>query len=130
MPRVVRICVVAVVLVLVALPASASATSGSEPEATASKACKLSTREQSKLGTTYVLSLRVRGTSCANGKKVVKAFHRCRRNSGGRKGRCRRKVLGYKCTERRSNVISTQFDSKATCKRSGREVSHKYTQNT
>ena len=129
MPRVVRICVVAVVLVLVALPASAYAAS-SAPEASASKACKLSTREQSKLGTTYVLTLRVRGTSCANGKKVVKAFHACRRKAGGRKGRCRSKVLGYKCSERRSNVISTQFDSKATCKRSGREVSHKYTQNT
>ena len=138
MPRQLSIYVVALSLVLIALPASAAAapssgtqaSASSEPEANASRACSLSRREQSNLGTTYVYTLRVSGTTCANGKKVVRAYHACRRRNGGRDGRCRSTVFGYRCSERRSNVIRTQYDARAGCKKSGREISHRYTQNT
>jgi hypothetical protein len=43
----------------------------------------------------------VSGTSCSNGKRLVRAFDRCRH---GKAGRCAR-VLGYRCTEHRFDRI-------------------------
>lgn len=118
----------AAALILTLLPAGAPA--DSSPEATAARKCSLTARQQRNLGATYVLTLRVSGTSCANGRKVVKAFHRCRFRNGGRDGRCRSRVYGYRCEERRFNKISSQYDARARCKKSGREIFHIYTQNT
>ena len=119
-----------VAAVVVAAFPSVSAGAGSGPHAEAARGCKLTRSEQDRLGTTYVISLRVSGTTCANGKKVVKAYHRCRNRNGGRDGRCRSRVFGYRCSERRLNVIPSQYDARARCKRTGREVFHKYTKNT
>jgi hypothetical protein len=83
-----------------------------------------------KLGTTYVTSLKVQHVSCARGKSVVKAFNACRRANGGLKGRCEKRVLGYRCTEKRGNSIPTQYSSKATCKSATRTVRFAYTQYT
>jgi hypothetical protein len=83
-----------------------------------------------KLGTTYVTSLKVQHVSCAKGKSVVKAFNACRRANGGLKGRCEKRVLGYRCTEKRGNSIPTQYSSKATCKSTTRTVRFDYTQYT
>jgi hypothetical protein len=82
-----------------------------------------------KLGTTYVTSLKVEGISCTGGKKVVRAYHACRRASGGVKGRCTRRVLGFRCSERR-NGIPTQFSARVTCRDGGRAVRFAYTQFT
>ena len=122
------IAALAVALTLAALPAGAPADPA--PQATAAKKCHLTSRQQRSLGTTYVLTLRLSGTTCANGRKVVKAYHRCRHANGGRDGRCRSRVFGYRCEERRFNKIPSQYDSRARCKKSGREVFHIYTQNT
>lgn len=124
-----RAILVALALTLAALaPATALAdSSDAAPQAQAAKGCSIKGKEQ-KLGATYVYTLRVKGTSCANGKTVLKAYHSCRKNGKGK--RCRKKVKGYKCSERRSNVISTQYDAKVTCKKGGRAVSFTYTQNT
>ena len=51
---------------VLALPASAQAAT-----------CNISGKER-KLGTTYVLSLTVKGVSCKTGESFVKSFHRCR----------------------------------------------------
>ncbi|HEV2723392.1 MAG TPA: hypothetical protein VGV10_02070 [Thermoleophilaceae bacterium] len=112
------------------MPLSAGAT-GSEdaPRAGASRGCNIR-GQQDNLGATYVINLRVSGTSCRNGKRVVKTFHSCRRRAGGRDGRCRSRVLGYRCSERRLNVIPSQYDARVRCKKPGREVFHRYTQNT
>jgi hypothetical protein len=119
----------AVALLLVALPAGAPADPA--PQATAAKKCSLTSKQQrGGLGATYVLTLRVSGTRCSYGRKVVKGFHACRKRNGGRDGRCRSRVFGYKCEERRFNKIASQYDSRARCKKSGREVFHIYTQNT
>ena len=42
--------------------------------------------------------------------------------------KCRRRVLGYSCSERRFNEIRTQYDSKVTCRKGSRVVRHSYTQ--
>ena len=83
-----------------------------------------------KLGTTYVTSLKVSHVSCTAAKRVVKAFHACRREAGGVKGRCEKRVRGYRCTERRGDTIPTQFSAKVTCKRSPRSIRFSYTQYT
>jgi hypothetical protein len=61
---------------------------------------------------------------------VVKAFHKCRRANGGLKGHCAKRVLGYRCTEKRGDSIPTQYAAKATCKSSSKTVRFAYTQYT
>lgn len=101
---------------------------GHVTRAQAATTCDLS-KDGRKLGTSYVTSLKAQGTSCARAKKVVKAFNACRRASGGVKGRCTKRVLGYRCTETRMS-IPTEFDAKATCKAGSRVVRFRYTQLT
>jgi hypothetical protein len=112
---------------LIVLPAGAPA--DPEPQAVAAKKCGLTSKQQRRLGATYVLTIRVSGTSCRRGRRIVKAYHECRFRRGGRDGRCG-SFSGYRCEERRFNKIASQYDARARCKKGGREVFHIYTQNT
>jgi hypothetical protein len=107
------------VLIVAVLPGSAAA----GPIAQASKRCGVGSGRG--YGTTYLLKLSVQGTSCARGKDVVRAFHACR---PGKAGRCRHRVLGYSCSERRFNKSRVSYDSHVTCRNGGRIVKHDYTQ--
>lgn len=132
MPRLARTCVLlAVLAMLAALPETASAgDGGGTPEAQSARGCGLSTSQQRSFRpTAYVIRLHARGTSCRRAKRLVRAYHRCRARRGGRRGRCPR-VRGYRCRERRFDSISTQFNSRVSCRRGGRRVSHLYQQNT
>lgn len=81
-------------------------------------------------GSGYFTSLKTTGVSCATGRKVALAHHRCRTEGKGRRGRCTRRVLRYRCTETRQS-ISTEFNSRVTCKRgTTRKVVFTYQQNT
>lgn len=100
-----------------------------DASAAAPTTCRLSTSEQRSLGPTYVTLLRVTGTSCAGGKTLVRAFHRCRRSNGGVSGRCRTPVRGFACTEKRGS-IPTQLSGKVTCTKGKVLVLHTYTQFT
>jgi hypothetical protein len=71
----------------------------------------------------------VKGTSCASGKSLVRAFNACRHSSGGARGHCNRRVNGYKCSESRSG-IKVQYDSRTACVNGSRKVNFRYTQNT
>ncbi len=106
------------VLLLLALPSTSSAAT-----------CSVRGEER-KFGPTYVTKLTVARVSCTTGKRLVRAYYRCRVASGGADGRCRKRVLGYSCRERRTNVISTQFDATVSCRSGSRRVVHKYTQFT
>ena len=79
-------------------------------------------------GEGYFTSLTVRETTCATGKRLVLAYYRCRIENGP-KGRCRRSVLGYRCSERR-NSIPTQISARVTCTAGRRTIKHSYEQNT
>jgi hypothetical protein len=93
--------------------------------------CKLTTHDQRHLGASYVTSLAVRRTSCAMGKKVTLAFNRCRTAKGKPQGKCKHRVLRYKCTEKRYDAVpGVQYSSKVTCVRGGKRVFSTYTQNT
>jgi hypothetical protein len=79
-------------------------------------------------GSGYFLTLKTQHVGCKTGKKVTLAHYRCRVEHG-KKGHCKRKVLGYRCTEQRQ-AIATEFNSKVTCKRGAKRVIYKYQQNT
>jgi hypothetical protein len=111
---------------LLVVPAAAQAAEG--PEAIAAKSCSLAGKTRS-LGPTYTTALSVRNVSCRKGRALVKAYYDCRIDNGGRKGRCGA-VSGYSCSERRYDVIPTQFSATATCKKGDKKVVHKYTQFT
>ena len=124
---------IATALALLALfagvSASASGREVSSPSARASSTrCNISGDER-KLGPTYVTSLRVKGVSCRTGRRVVRAYYRCRIRNGGRRGRCTSPVLRFRCTERRES-ISTEFDARVRCSRGASRVWHNYTQFT
>lgn len=92
--------------------------------ASAARSCSIGNSRD--YGTTYVTSIKVAGTSCANGRTVIRAFHRCR---PGKAGYCSSRVYGYRCRESRYNRSRTQYDSLVTCsKAGGRRVWHRYTQ--
>ncbi len=97
----------------------------------AATSCKISPSAARHMGPTYVTSIKVTGTSCANAIKVTKAYQSCHLKHGT-KGRCSTKVLGYSCTDRRpaDESIPTQFTGHVTCKRGGARVTHVYQQNT
>jgi hypothetical protein len=105
---------------LLALAPGASAA----PAAVASKACKVG--DSRSYGTTYVLSISVRGTSCRAGRRLIRAFHACR---PGKSGHCGH-VNGYSCSESRYDKIKTQYSSRVTCRKGDNVVKHTYTQFT
>ncbi len=105
------------VLALLVVPTAASAAS-----------CSVRGQER-KFGPTYVTKITVTSVSCTSAKRLVRAYYRCRVANGGKDGRCRR-VSGYTCSERRTNVISTSYDSRVTCRNGSRRVVHDYQQFT
>ena len=114
-----RLCLpFALFLVLLILPSGAHAAS-----------CSLKGKERT-LGPTYTTKLTVKGTSCRSGQRFVRAYYKCRKANGGTDGRCRKRVGGYACRERRTNVIRTQFDASVSCRKGKRRINHRYTQFT
>jgi hypothetical protein len=121
----------------VAALATAALAAPSGSVAASSKICKLSVSASEHLGPSYVLyaagkgGYKVSGTSCATGKKVIKAFHSCRYKHG-KSGKCTSKVSGYKCTEKRPAALSipTEFTGNVTCKSGSKRVIHTYQQST
>ena len=111
-------------VVIAATAAALSSGAAAAPLASSAAAKKCSVGDSRSYGTTYVLSISVSGTSCRNGRKLVRAFHACR---PGKSGKCP-SVKGYSCSERRFNKSKTSYDSKVTCRNGGKVVKHLYTQ--
>jgi hypothetical protein len=120
----------AAALALTALIAGTGATAGAAG-GVAKKSCHLTPHQQRHMGASYVTSLSVQGTSCAKGRKVTKAFHKCRHQNGGADGHCHSSVMGFSCSEDRYDVLQgVQYSSHVTCKDGGKRVKSTYTQNT
>jgi hypothetical protein len=96
-------------------------------------ACDISGKQQD-LGASYVTALKVQGVSCAKGEKVIKAYHRCRHESGGPAGNCGSTLLGFKCKDgKRTGVPNVQYNATAKCHKvtnASKRVKSSYTQNT
>jgi hypothetical protein len=95
----------------------------------AQRSCSLSPRDQRPPGGTpaYDLTVSVRNASCATGVNVMKAFHRCRTETGSR---CARKLLRtWSCSGRRTSAPPT-FLGTFTCRSGGGRVNSSYRQDT
>jgi hypothetical protein len=112
-----------VLAVLAATLAALTPGAAAGPVASAA-AKKCGVGDSRSYGTTYVLTIHVSGTSCRNGRKLIRAYHACR---PGKAGKCP-SVKGYSCSERRYNKSKTSYDSDVTCRKSGKTVKHTYTQ--
>ena len=124
---------VLVALGLVLALGAATGTAAAAPDngtTIASKGCNLSADEARSLGASYVYPLKVRNTGCSKGKKVAKAFNQCRKDHGGADGRCRSRVLGFKCDEGKRTSSPTQYSAHVVCKNGDKKVVFDYTQNT
>lgn len=111
----------AAALLTLAAPTAAPARSPDGPAAAASKTCKVGNSRG--YGTTYVRWIRATHTSCKRAKRVIRAFHACRKGARGKCGH----VGGWSCSENR-NFGRGSFDSTATCRNGGKVVKHGYTQ--
>jgi hypothetical protein len=119
---------VRLVAVLVLSLAFAATASAAGPTAHASKGCSLSLYQQRHAGATYLVELRVSGTTCSNGLKVEKAWQSCRRSTAG-KTTCRKRVLGYSCKQAILGSSKSQYDARVTCTAGSKVVKFVYTQN-
>ena len=66
------------------------------------------------LSASYVYSLKVRNLSCDRGEKLVKKFHQCRHDNGGRNGHCNG-VKGFSCKEKKLDSSPTLLQAKGKC---------------
>ena len=113
-----RLLAAAATCAVLALPAF-----GAAPASAATTCSKLGAYP----GQGYFTSLKVTNISCAGGKDVMRGHYRCRIKNGI-KGRCR-SFNGWSCTERRQ-AISTEYNARVICKKSGRTVNYTYSQDT
>jgi hypothetical protein len=111
-------------LLIAALGVAVAVLLAAGPPAQAAKTCSVGNGRG--YGTTKVTYLRVSGTSCRSGRKLVKAFHACR---PGKKGKCGNHLLGWSCTESRYHQRKHSYRSRVSCARGGKRVKHNYTQN-
>jgi hypothetical protein len=108
---------------------------GASPIAHASSfsPCNIS-GQQTKLGASYVTALKVQGVGCKKAKKVIRAYHRCRHQSGGPAGTCKATLFGFKCKDgKRTGVPNVQYNATAKCHKvanSAKRIKSRYTQNT
>jgi hypothetical protein len=125
----------AAILAAALLAAVLAQSGGASPAAHAASfsPCDIS-GEQQDLGASYVTSLKVQGVGCTKGKKVIKAYHQCRHQTGGPAGTCSRTLFGFKCHDgKRTGVPNVQYDATAKCHKvanSAKRIKSSYTQNT
>jgi hypothetical protein len=122
-PRVSLALVPALAVVAIGAPV-AGASGSSDAAVSAARACG-----SFRQGGVYVYKLRTRRASCRTARRVARAFNNCRHRNGAR-GRCGRRVRGYRCRENRGASSPAQYNSSVRCKRGGRRVRFGYTQNT
>lgn len=116
-----------VVAALAFAPASAPA---SRAHAAAYRTCHMSAHDAQHMGASYIVDgqYKVHAVSCAEGKRVIRAFHACRKAHGGAKrGRCpaTASVLRFHCREKRT-VSGGVLTGAVTCTRGSRKVFHYY----
>lgn len=117
----------AAALAALALAAMTAVPGGAGASAEKRGACDIS-GIQTELGASYVTSVKARNVGCSKALNVVKAYHKCRKDNGGRDGRCGG-VKGYSCSEKRESSPS-QYNAKAKCEKGDKKVVQTYTQNT
>ena len=112
-------------LTLLAVAAGTAPAQGGARAATdAPSFCKL--KDELGPGKSSILTLSVRHTGCAAGKRLVRDYQRCRVRQGDPDTRCSGRVDGYRCSERRSNETPDAFKARVTCRQGARRIKHMY----
>src|SRR3954447_14981181 len=109
--------------------AFAGAATASGPTANAAKSCHLTIAQQRHSGATYLVQLSVSGVSCSTGLKVEKAWQACRKNTAGHRT-CKKRVLGYKSTQKILGSSKVEYDAKVTATSGSKKIAFVYQQNT
>lgn len=110
-----------------ATTATAGADAGGSGEAAKRADCKITLALARSTFATYIESLSVKNTSCRKGWKLAKAFHECRKENGGKDGRCKSRVNGYSCDEgKRDGVSGVRYRANVVCKDGSKVVKHQY----
>jgi hypothetical protein len=116
---------------------------------TDARGCRLGRTRRAGPGS--VLGVWVVGTRCRIGRRVVRRYQRCLNSAAGGKGRCygrvdrrcvrptflgrcwmrdrffRRRISGYRCTERRLYEVERVYEGRVICSKGRRRISHRYT---
>lgn len=109
-------------------PAQASA-DGSDAAAKRGK-CKLTRDFAQGTFASYINEYSAKNTSCGDARKVIAAFHECRKENGGRNGKCKQRVKGYSCDEQRGDKVpGVQYSADVVCKSGSKVIKHNYTMN-
>lgn len=124
--------VAAGVVAYVAAVAVAPAQASSDGSGAAGKRgeCKLTRNFAQSTFASYINVYSAKNTSCGDAKKVIAAYHDCRKANGGRGGHCDNSVMGYSCKEKRyDKVPGVQYSADVVCKSGSKKVKHSYTMN-
>jgi hypothetical protein len=115
-------------LALGGITATASAESVGQGQAKRADCSPDSVSEAQSTFATYVYTVKTKNVSCGKAWKVIKAFHACRKEHGGRRGHCKGRVKGYKCSEgKRDNVVAgVRYRANVTCKKGSKKIKHEY----
>ncbi len=127
-PKLLALSAAVALLVGTAWAAAPGAARSRGPSAQAAGNCSLVGRYHS-LGPTYVERLTVSHTSCATGFSLIRAYTGCRLNAGGAKGRCTRRIYGFRFLETR-NASPVQFVALVHATKGSAKVTFTYTENT
>jgi predicted outer membrane repeat protein len=119
---------------------------------TDAKSCRLGAVRGAGPGS--VLGVWVVRTRCRSGKRLVRRYQRCLNSASRRNRRCysriekrcvrpvflgrcwlrdrtfRRRVRGYRCTERRLYEVEALYEGRVFCRKGRRRISHSYTLHT
>ena len=111
-----------------ATTATAGADATGEPQAKRADCSPDTAAEATRTYATYVYTVKTRNTSCGKAWKVIKAFHACRKENGGARGRCKSRVEGYSCDEGKRDEVTPNVRYRATvvCKKGSKKVVHDY----
>ena len=123
----VGVAAIALVATASVAPAQASADGG---DAAKRGKCKNTRAFAQGTFASYITSYKAKNTSCGDAREVIAAFHECRKENGGRDGRCSSSVQGYSCDEgKREGVEGVQYSARVVCKSGSKKVVHSYTMN-
>ena len=111
-----------------ATTATASADAAGDSQAKRADCSPDSVAEATRTFATYVYTVKTRNTSCGKAWKVIKAFHACRKENGGARGKCKSRVEGYSCDEgKRDTVVQgVRYRANVVCKKGAKKVAHEY----
>ena len=109
--------------------APAQASAGGSGAAAKRAECKLTRGFAQGTFASYINEYSAKNLSCGDAREVIAAYQECRKENGGKNGKCDG-VMGYSCDEKRGDKVpGVQFSASVVCKSGSKKVKHHYTMN-